>query len=29
MSASAYLRENLGSISTKNISIAPGIDEKS
>ncbi|QEY63782.1 hypothetical protein FXN65_17630 [Metapseudomonas lalkuanensis] len=28
MSASAYLRENLGSISTKNISIAPGIDEK-
>ncbi|AMR67332.1 hypothetical protein A0T30_13525 [Aquipseudomonas alcaligenes] len=28
MSASAYLRENLGSISSKNISIAPGIDEK-
>ncbi|HBP6021025.1 TPA: hypothetical protein L6A14_24335 [Pseudomonas aeruginosa] len=28
MSVSAYLRENLGSISAKNISIAPGIDEK-
>lgn len=28
MSVSAYLRENLGSISAKNIFIAPGIDEK-
>lgn len=28
MSVSVYLRENLGSISAKNISIAPGIDEK-
>ncbi|MEE1868471.1 hypothetical protein [Pseudomonas auratipiscis] len=28
MSVSAYLRENLGSISSKNVSVAPGIDEK-
>lgn len=28
MSVSAYLRENLGSVSSKNISVAPGIDEK-